>query len=136
MTVFGQSLGPGELAGAALDGNGSLATSIAGTRVLFDGVPAPIVYVSGTQNSVVVPYEVAGRSSTNVTVESGGRTSAAYTVRVNGLIRDCFRRTKPERGRAPFTTKTGRQIARPTRPPEALLSLSTGPVKGRPFLPV
>jgi hypothetical protein len=36
------------------------------TRVLFDGVPSPIVYTSAEQISAIVPYGVGSRRSTNV----------------------------------------------------------------------
>ena len=49
-----------KLAGPALDSAGLVSKQIAGTQVLFDGVAAPIVYVSATTSSVIVPYSVAG----------------------------------------------------------------------------
>jgi uncharacterized protein (TIGR03437 family) len=62
---------PGELAG------GRLATRVNGTRVLFDGVPAPLLYVSPTQINAIVPYETAGRSATVVEVERPAMGSTA-----------------------------------------------------------
>ncbi|HEX4133068.1 MAG TPA: family 16 glycosylhydrolase [Bryobacteraceae bacterium] len=82
VTLFGAGMGPTVLAGAAFDANGRLASTVAGARVLFDGVPAPLLYVSGTQSAAVVPYEVAGEARTAVTVEYGGITSAALSVAV------------------------------------------------------
>ena len=82
VVLFGRTLGPAALTGAALDGSGKLATNIAGAQVLFDGVPAPVIYVSDGQTAVVVPYEVAGRGVTDVTVESGASTSVTLSVSV------------------------------------------------------
>lgn len=70
ITVFGANLGPAQLAGATLDKDGKLATKAGGFRVMFDGVPAPIVYASRFQTSFVVPYEVAG--STDMQAEFDG----------------------------------------------------------------
>jgi uncharacterized protein (TIGR03437 family) len=55
----------------------------AGTAVLFQGVPAPLLYSSPTQINAVVPAELAGRSQTVVALVSGGVTSniRAFSVR-------------------------------------------------------
>src|ERR1035437_3189672 len=51
----GSSIGPTSLATAQLDANGNIATTLAGTRVLFDGVASPMIYTSANQVSAVVP---------------------------------------------------------------------------------
>ncbi len=81
VTLAGTGIGPDALAGAAVV-NGALATTVSETRVLFDGVPAPIIYVSARQSSVVVPYAVAGKSSVPLVVEYQGARSAPLTVPV------------------------------------------------------
>jgi uncharacterized protein (TIGR03437 family) len=72
ITIFGVNLGPEkpEFAGLGLDGR--LATNIGGVRVLFDGVPAPMIYASATQVSAIVPYEMAGKTQAGVVVEFNG----------------------------------------------------------------
>ncbi|MBI3696385.1 MAG: hypothetical protein HY238_16300 [Acidobacteria bacterium] len=52
------------------------------TRVLFDGIPAPMIYASATQVNAIVPYEIAGRAITNVQVEFRGLRSPALVLRV------------------------------------------------------
>jgi uncharacterized protein (TIGR03437 family) len=81
VTLAGTGLGPDALAGAVLV-NGALATTVAETRVTFDGVSAPIIYASGRQTSVVVPYAVAGKSSVPMVVEYKGGRSAPLPVPV------------------------------------------------------
>ena len=49
--ISGHGLGPAVAAGAQLDASGRVSTSVAGTRILFDGVPAPLISV---QESAVV----------------------------------------------------------------------------------
>jgi len=49
---------------------------------LFDGVPAPLIYVSSNQINAVVPYAVAGQSATEVQVERGGAWSNMETLDV------------------------------------------------------
>jgi len=62
--------------------NGTLSTNLADTRILFNGAPAPLVYVSDKQSSAIVPYAVAGRSSVDVQVEHNGARSEALTMPV------------------------------------------------------
>ena len=50
----------------------SLATTLAETRVLFDNVAAPLVYVSASQLSAIVPYGVAGKATTAMQVAVKG----------------------------------------------------------------
>ena len=52
--------------------DGRLATTLAETRILFNGAPAPLLYVSDRQGSTIVPYAVAGRPSVEVQVEHRG----------------------------------------------------------------
>jgi uncharacterized protein (TIGR03437 family) len=75
VVVFGSRLGPGQLAPLQLDANGLVSTSVAGVRILFDGVPAPVVYASATQCAAVVPYFGATKSTTHVQVEYQGTRS-------------------------------------------------------------
>ena len=53
-----------------------------GVHVLFDGVPAPVLYASAGQVNVVVPYEVAGESTTQVQVEYLGALSPPVSLPV------------------------------------------------------
>src|SRR5262249_48098809 len=59
-----------------------LATTLAETRILFNGVPAPLLYVSNKQSTAIVPYAVAGRTSVDVQVDYKGVRSYALTVPV------------------------------------------------------
>ena len=80
--VWGTGMGPATLAGLALDSNGLVSNAVAGVRVLFDGVPAPIVYVSATQIAVVTPYFGTINATTHVQVEYQGVRSDPLTVPV------------------------------------------------------
>src|SRR5208283_2597209 len=81
--VWGTGIGPVTLAGLALDSNGMVSTSVAGVRILFDGVPAPLVFVSATQCAAVVPYFGAHNSTTHVQVEYQGVRSAPVAVPIS-----------------------------------------------------
>jgi uncharacterized protein (TIGR03437 family) len=82
VTIFGSGLGPNTLASMQVGANGKVATTLAGVQILFGGVPAPLIYVQASQASAVVPYEVAGKSSTQVQVAYQGQTSSPVTVPV------------------------------------------------------
>jgi len=47
-------------------------TELAGTRVLFNGFPAPLLYVSKGQINAVVPFELAGSTRASVQVVQNG----------------------------------------------------------------
>jgi uncharacterized protein (TIGR03437 family) len=90
VTLFGTGIGPGALTLGALDQNGRLSTNVGSTRVLFDGVPAPIVYASSAQTSVIVPAEVAGRVFTVISVERAGAIAAVNTASVTTSLPGLF----------------------------------------------
>jgi uncharacterized protein (TIGR03437 family) len=50
--------------------------------VVFDGIAAPLVYVSATQVSAIVPYEVANQKTTQMIVLAGGKATAPATLTV------------------------------------------------------
>jgi uncharacterized protein (TIGR03437 family) len=80
--IAGSGIGPATLQGAALTASGSVATQVANTQFTFNGVAAPIVYVSQQYSSVIVPYEVAGKSSVQVVATVNGQFSPPMTVNV------------------------------------------------------
>jgi uncharacterized protein (TIGR03437 family) len=89
-TIYGSDIGPSTLVGASVDSAGKLATTQAGYTITFNGVPAPIVYVSATQSAGIVPYEVAGQSSANIVVSNGTQSSPAMTVPVVAAVPGLF----------------------------------------------
>ncbi len=91
VTFFGTGMGPATLATLELTADQSaLTTALAGTRVLFDDTPAPMIYTSATQVSAIVPYSVAGKSSTKVAVEYNGVKSGAVEMAVAGTAPAIF----------------------------------------------
>lgn len=81
ITLFGERMGDASLTTARVV-NGRLATELAGTRVLFDGIPAPLVYASAGQVSAIVPYSVNAKSSVQMEVERRAVRSAPVTLSV------------------------------------------------------
>ena len=97
--IGGTGVGP---AGAPVFGtvsNNSLSTLVSGTQVFFDATPAPIYYASATQTAVFVPYDVAGRPTTNITVKFQGLTSNSLTYTVVPAVPGIF--TQNSQGSGP-----------------------------------
>jgi uncharacterized protein (TIGR03437 family) len=82
VTIFGQNMGPATLVTAEIAADGKLATNLNGAEVLFDGQPAPLIYFSATQSAAVIPYEVAGKGSTQMTVSYNNAVSAATALSI------------------------------------------------------
>lgn len=82
VTLFGLNIGPPALVVNAAGSDGKFSTVVGETRVLFDGVAAPMIYASSGQTSTIVPYAVAGKTAIQVIVEYQGVASAASTVAV------------------------------------------------------
>ncbi|MCU1236104.1 MAG: glycoside hydrolase, family 16 [Candidatus Solibacter sp.] len=79
VTIFGTGFGPAALAGATY-ADGQLARSAGETRVLFDGVAAPMIYAAAGQVSAIAPYGISG--VTQVQVEYQGTATAPLSVPV------------------------------------------------------
>ena len=98
ITLFGEGIGPDGLVTAQLSPAGTLETTLAGTRVLVDGTPAPLVYVSARQSSAIVPYAVAGKTSAAIIVEYRGDRTAPLTVAVRDSAPGLFSADSSGRG--------------------------------------
>jgi uncharacterized protein (TIGR03437 family) len=90
ITIFGSGLGPASIVTAAVAGD-RLTTKLGGTRVLFDGVAAPMIYSLAGQVSAIVPYGVAGKSASNVQVEYNGVLSVSVPLTVQETAPGIFR---------------------------------------------
>ena len=80
VTIYGNGIGPPQLTTGVITENQRFSNVLADTRVYFDGVAAPLIYVYATQLSAIVPYAAYGRSWTEVRVEYLGVTT--NTVRI------------------------------------------------------
>jgi len=80
LVIYGEGFGPPQLAPLALNQAGLVDTFVGDTRVLFDGVPGPMIYAWSGQVSAVVPYGVAGNRSVSVEVEYRGTRTPPLQV--------------------------------------------------------
>ena len=90
VTVFGANLGPALGANLQLNASGLVDTMLAGTRLFFDGNPAPMIYSRADQISSVVPYAVAGSASTMLQIEYQGQRSGGFPVPVTAATPALF----------------------------------------------
>ena len=107
VTIFGDNLGPAALTTAGPAEGGMASKSIAETKVLFDGVPAPLLYVASGQLGAIVPYDVAGRDSTQVQVEHRGVRSFPTEVPVLPSVPGIFSLDNTGRGRGAVLNQDG-----------------------------
>lgn len=64
VSIFGAGIGP---APALANSGGSLSDSMGGVSVAFNGIPAPLAFVSSRQINAQVPWEVSGEAEVVVT---------------------------------------------------------------------
>jgi uncharacterized protein (TIGR03437 family) len=99
IVIFGAGIGPSTLAGLQVTSSGSVATTVANTQVTFDGIAAPVVYVSAAQTSVIVPFEIAGRTTTTLQIIYQGVKSAAISYNVSNAAPGIY--TQNQQGTGP-----------------------------------
>jgi uncharacterized protein (TIGR03437 family) len=89
VALFGSNMGPASIVTLQVN-NGTVTNSLAGTQVLFDGVAAPMIYTRHDTVSAVVPYGVAGKTSTQVQVNYQTGVSNTMTVPVHAATPAIF----------------------------------------------
>lgn len=109
VSIFGSNLGPTTGVGLSLDSQGRVNTTLNNIRVLFDNVPAPLLYVRNDQINAVVPYAVATRTTTTVQVEVSGVRSASTVLNVVPTAPGIFTLTAatPGRGQGAVLNQNG-----------------------------
>jgi uncharacterized protein (TIGR03437 family) len=116
VTMFGTGLGPATLTMGQVGQNGLVATNIASTQVMFDSVAAPIIYVSATQTSVMVPYEVFGRPQTSVTITYQGVTSDPVVYNVVPVAPGIYTLNEAGSGQGAILNQDGHTVNGPNTP--------------------
>jgi uncharacterized protein (TIGR03437 family) len=86
VALTGTGLGPAQAVNPQVTA-GKVATSLAGTTVTFDGIPAPLLSVAAGQILCVVPFAVGSANAvTNMQVSSGSALSNAIRLPVNSTM--------------------------------------------------
>jgi uncharacterized protein (TIGR03437 family) len=107
ITIFGSGIGPAQLTPLTLGPDGNVSTTLADTQVLFDNIPAPLIYVSATQVSAMVPYGVSGKTSTAVQVVTKGLKSNTLTTPVSTCAPALFTADSSGKGQAAVINQDG-----------------------------
>ena len=107
ITIFGSGIGPSTLASAQLNPQGRLASTLAGTQVLFDNIPAPLIYAASAQVSAIVPYEVGGQSTTQMVVVRNGQSTPPVTLQVAAVAPALFTASATGSGPAAAVNQDG-----------------------------
>jgi uncharacterized protein (TIGR03437 family) len=128
ISLFGTRMGPLSGVAAGLDANGHLPMSLAGTRVFFDGNPAPLLYVRTDQINAVAPFGLAGKTTTQIEIEFQGVKSVPFSVRVADINPGIFTLDSSGSGQAAALNEDGsvNSIANPARPGSIISLYSTG----------
>jgi uncharacterized protein (TIGR03437 family) len=119
VTVFGARLGPAVLQPLGLDANGLIEPTVAGVRILFDGVAAPLIYVSATQAAAIVPYFTANLTTVHVEVENQGHRSAAFEAPVVAAAPGIFSVNEQGSGQGAVLNSDGRTLNSSSHPAPA-----------------
>jgi uncharacterized protein (TIGR03437 family) len=82
VTLEGTGLGPATAVNFNPAAN-AVPTTLGGTQVLFDGVPAPVVSAQDRQVTVIAPYTLSSKTTTSIQIVYQGTTSKAVTVPVS-----------------------------------------------------
>lgn len=128
VVLYGTGLGPADLTQYQADANGKVPTSLAGTSVLFNGAPAPVLYTSANQVAAVVPYALDGSSQAQIFAQYQGQTSAAFTASVATAIPALFTLGSGTGQAAAINTVDGglNGAAHPAKPGEFISLYLTG----------
>jgi uncharacterized protein (TIGR03437 family) len=103
VVIFGTGMGPSNLVGLQLDQQGRVANILSQVQVLFDGNPAPLIYVSAEQISAMVPYGLAGKSTTQIQVVYQGSTSDSFQKPIAPSAPGIFTADSSGQGQAAMT---------------------------------
>jgi uncharacterized protein (TIGR03437 family) len=82
VSIMGAGLGPAQGSPFRADAQGRVPTATGGTRVLFNGVPGPVLYAQEGQVNAIVPFGISPGSSLAVQVEYQGQALPSLTVPV------------------------------------------------------
>ena len=107
VVIFGARLGPSSVISFQLDSRGRLATTLAATQVTFDGIPAPLLYVSQAQVAAVVPYALSGRINTQIRVQTSEGTSQPFLRSIAKASPGIFTVDSSGKGQGAISNSTG-----------------------------
>ena len=100
LVVYSEYIGPNVFTMGGPNSAGVYPTQLGGSRLLFDGVAAPILYAYTTMVAAIVPYAVAGGRTTTMQVEYQGSLSNAINLGVSAAAPGIFTADASGQGQA------------------------------------
>lgn len=127
ITIFGSFPGPGTVVGLQLV-NGLVSTNLDGAQAFFDGIAAPVIYATAGQMSVVVPYEVSGKTSTQIQVAYQGQLSNSVAEPVSTTMPGIFTSNASGQGQGAILNQDGsvNSASNPAAPGSYIAVYATG----------
>lgn len=119
VSIFGDGLGPATAAGLQLTPSGLVSNTLGGTQVLFDNIPAPLIFVQQKQISAIVPYGVAGKTSTQIKVTTAAGASVPVILTVANTVPGLFTADSSGKGAAAALNQDGITANSPEHPAPA-----------------
>lgn len=110
ITIEGANLGPASPASGrsfTVNAQGGVSSTLAGVQVLFGNTTGTPIFVSPGQINVVVPWEIAGQTSTSLVVTYNGSQSTAVTLSVVSVAPAIYTLDSTGSGQAAALNLTG-----------------------------
>jgi len=107
VSIFGTNIGPAVALGTMLTPSGGVATTLGNVTVTFNGVAAPLTYVSANQINAVVPFQVGGAVNASVVVTNNGVAAAPFSVNVANTAPAIFTLTQNGTGQGAIVNPNG-----------------------------
>jgi uncharacterized protein (TIGR03437 family) len=125
-TIYGTALGPDTPMPAQING-GAVSTALGGTRVLFDGLAAPLLWVQSSQINTVVPFAIQA-SFTAMTIERNGVTYGPWKLPVAPAVPGIFTIDSSGNGQAAVFNQDGtlNSPSNPARKGSVIVLYATG----------
>ena len=114
VSIFGSALAT-QLVPLKLDSSGRVATVLGDTKVFFDDVQAPLIFVYPSQVSAVVPYVIAGKPTIQVRVEYKGLGTNLITLPTTTASPGIFTLDASGKGQGAILNEDGR-VNSPSNP--------------------
>ncbi len=128
--VFGSSLNIGSDALFSSFGpDGRLVTSLGGSSVTINNIPAPMFYSTAGQLGIQIPFEMTGLTSATIQVTVGGQTSPPRTIFLDAFAPGIFTLSQDGRGAVAAIHQDGVTpvtAQNPARPGEVVVIFGTG----------
>ena len=92
--VFGTNLNDGSTVLSAFGADSKLLTSLGGTSVRINNIPAPLFYSTPQQLGIQIPLELSGQSTATIQVAVGSQTSAPRAIVLDAFAPVLFESTR------------------------------------------